>query len=132
MAGRGWEWLRRYAPAEAAATAGATVAALAAHRLGVPTATAFAAAIGENLAFYAVILLRDLYRGPRRNALRRLLIEFGPAEVLDTFAVRPLAMYLATVLVGPLLLAVVLGKVVADVVFYGLAIVGYELGRSTR
>ena len=50
--------------------------------------------VGETLALYMVILFRDLRRtlSPRRHTLTALLVEFGPAEVLDTFAVRPLAM----------------------------------------
>ena len=126
------EWLWRYGPAEAAATAGALAAAAATNALDMPAATAFAAALGETLAFYMVILFRDLRRtlGPRRHTLTALLVEFGPAEVLDTFAVRPLAMYLGPLLVGHLAAGVLAGKLAADIVFYALAIVGYQLGTA--
>lgn len=132
--GRSLEWVRRYGPAEVGAVVGALLAAMAADRFGVAAATAIASALGEGIAFYAVILVRDMSRrrGPDGGGriLRRLLLEFGPAELLDTFAVRPLAMYAAAGLLGNLVLGTLAGKVAADVVFYGLAIVGYELGKS--
>jgi hypothetical protein len=125
-------WLWRYGPAELAGTAGAVVAATAAGVCGVPAATAYAGAIGETLAFYAVVLVRDLRRCPggRRGAMAALLVEFGPAEIADTVAVRPLAMYAGPLLLGNLTGGVLAGKVAADVVFYGLALAGYELHRA--
>ncbi len=135
--GRLQEWLLRYAPAEVFALIGALGGALAVSQLGYPAVPAYAGAIGEGIAFYAAILVRDL-RDRRRpghprlslaHTIRNLSLEFGPAEVLDSFVVRPLAMYLGTVLVGSLTAGVILGKIVADVVFYSLAIVGYEFGK---
>ena len=57
--GRAREWLGRYAPAEAAATLGALLAAGVAGWFGVAAATAYAGAIGEAIAFYAVVFVRD-------------------------------------------------------------------------
>ncbi len=135
--GRAREWLGRYAPAEVAATLGALLGAGVAAWFGGAAATAYAGAIGEAIAFYAVVFVRDQRRSSRRSGdgspwrtLRGLLMEFGPAELVDTFAVRPLAMYLATVLIGHVATGVLVGKVAADVVFYTLAIIGYEIRRS--
>jgi hypothetical protein len=133
-AGRAREWLGRYAPAEAAATLGALFAAGLASHLGGAAAAAFAGAVGEAVAFYAVVFIRDLRRRKRQRpgaragwrTLRDLLTEFGPAELLDTFAARPLAMYAAAVLAGNLVAGVIVGKIAADVVFYTLAIISYE------
>jgi hypothetical protein len=132
------EWLGRYAPAEAAAVLGAMLAATIANRFGVPAATAFAGAIGEAVAFYAVLFVRDLRRGstlPFRGravwrTLRDLLVEFGPAELLDTLAVRPVAMYVGQIVVGDMTTGVILGKIAADIVFYTLAIIGYEARKA--
>ncbi len=121
------EWLNRYLPAEAAAIAGAVSAAWLVDHAHFAAATAFAGAIGETVAFYAVIVARQ-----RRVELRSLLIEFGVAESADTFLVRPLAMYIASALVGQTVIGVVLGKLAADVVFYGLAITGYEVNRAMK
>jgi hypothetical protein len=133
------EWLARYAPAEVAATLGAVLGASAAGRFGVATATVFAAAIAETVAFYTVLFVRDLrhWSSTRRpgdralwTTLRNLVVEFGPAELLDTFAVRPLAMYAASTVVGQVVTGVILGKIAADAVFYTLAIIGYEVCKS--
>jgi hypothetical protein len=149
-------WFGRYAPAEVAATFGALLAGGAANLAGSTAATVYAATFGEFVAFYGVIIWRDLIRRDlarqdlaRQDLARRdlsggraregrpwwrfaaLLLEFGPAELLDALIVRPLAMYLAATMVGNLLLGIVIGKVAADVVFYAVAIAGHELGRTS-
>jgi hypothetical protein len=131
------EWLARYAPAEAAATVGALAAAALTGPAG-PAVTAYAGAIGDGVGFYLVLFVRDLRRQPpagRRRAVvrtvRDLVMEFGPAELLDTFLVRPLAMYLAQRWLGSATAGVVVGKVVADAVFYALAITAYELRKRS-
>jgi hypothetical protein len=133
--GRVREWFARYAPAEAAAILGALFATVVADRFGVAAATAYAGAVGDGVGFYAVLLVRDLRRRPKGSrgrlarTLRGLVVEFGPAELLDSFVVRPLAMYLAARWLGHAAAGVVVGKVVADAVFYAVAIVGYEMRR---
>jgi hypothetical protein len=108
-----------------------------------PAATAYAATIGEGIAFYAVLLVRDVRTRaracrPPQGALhartvalaaRGLALEFGPAELLDTLAVRPGAMLLGPLLLGSVTVGVLAGKIAADVVFYAIAIVTYETGR---
>lgn len=126
------EWLWRYGPAEVSGTVGALVAAGVTGVFAGAAATAYAGAIGETLAFYAVVLVRDLraHTGPRRRVLAGLAVEFGPAELADTLVVRPLAMYLGPLFVGHLAAGVLAGKLAADVVFYALAILGYELRKA--
>jgi hypothetical protein len=125
-------WLRRYAPAEVAAALGAVASAAGADQFGMPAATAYAATIGSGIAFYAVLLVHDVRRPGLRtvgSAARGLAVEFGPAEVLDTLAVRPGAMLLGPLLLGGVTIGVLAGKVAADVVFYAIATVSYETGR---
>jgi hypothetical protein len=136
-AGRVREWLARYAPAEAAATLGALLAANVTGTVAGAAAAAYAGTIGDAIAFYAVLFVRDLRRQPIRRSggrvrrtLRDLLTEFGLAEVVGTVAVRPFAMYAATLLTGSLMVGVIVGTVVADVVFYTLAIIGYEMRKA--
>ncbi|WP_327582774.1 hypothetical protein OHA25_43660 [Nonomuraea sp. NBC_00507] len=99
---------------------------------------AFAGSLGETIAFYAVLLVRDV-RARRRSdpqrpavyvTVRGLLVEFGPAEVADTLVVRPFAMYVGPMIVADAAMGVALGKFAADLVFYTLAIIGYELRRG--
>ena len=136
--GRVREWVNRYAPAEVGALVGAVLGAAGASPLDLPAATAYAGAFGEAVGFWGVLLVRGLRRRRRCGQARRsmprtmgaLLLEFGPAELLDSLAVRPLAMYVGPLIVGNLVAGIVVGKIAADVVFYALAIVGYELGRT--
>jgi selenocysteine lyase/cysteine desulfurase len=127
-------WIRRYGPAEVAAVAGALVAAGIVDGAGTAAATAVAATLGETVAFYVTILIRDLRARPAdrpvRVVLRGLVIEFGPAEALDTALLRPAAMYLGPLVTGDLTAGVIAGKVAADLVFYGIAAFGHEIGRS--
>ncbi|GAA3705906.1 hypothetical protein GCM10022204_24390 [Microlunatus aurantiacus] len=134
--GRVREWIGRYLVAELAGLTTALLAALAAtawapDRLAV---AAYASALGEGVGFYAGFLLvrylREDIEGPPRRRLAVIVaaavVEFGPAEILDTVLIRPAAMYLASWATGNVIVGVLIGKVAADVVFYGLAITSYE------
>jgi hypothetical protein len=131
--GRVREWFARYAPAEAGAVLGAVLATVVAEPFGAAVATAYAGSVGDGVGFYGVMLVRDLRRQPKgapgrlARTLRGLVVEFGPAELLDSFVVRPLAMYLAATWLGHAAAGAVAGKVAADAVFYAVAIMGYEL-----
>jgi hypothetical protein len=116
--------------------AGALAGAAATHPFGIPGLTALVAALAESLAFYAVVVARDMRARHRHGntaaaTISDLIAEFGPAEVLDTLLVRPLAMYVGTAATGNIT-GVVLGKVVADVAFYAVAVTGHELVRAAR
>ncbi|NUR71447.1 MAG: hypothetical protein HOU81_11550 [Hamadaea sp.] len=115
------EWFVRYAPPELAGIAGALAVA---GWFGKPAL----GALGETVAFYTVVFARD-HRAPRRvrHTLRDMVFEFGPAELIDSAAVRPLAMYAGTILLGGMVVGITVGKIAADVVFYALAIAGYEV-----
>lgn len=121
-------WLSRYAPAE---VAGITGALLATAPLDDPAAAAVAGTLGETVGFYAMIFARDVRAGGRPGrVVRDMVLEFGPAEVLDTLLVRPAAIYLATRALGATTTGVVAGKLAADAVFYTVAIIGYEARRA--
>ncbi len=137
-------WIRRYLPSEIAGTATALAAAAISYRLsGSLFVAAIAGTIGENLGFYGVAGARNFAeqwrdsRGDpgarRRSAISRTAwlsaVEFGPAELIDTLAVRPLLLWLAPVLIGLPAAGWIAGKIGADLVFYGIAGFGYVLGR---
>ena len=140
------DWVRRYGLAEVAGVLTALFAAWIADVLGAPAVViAYAATAGENIGFYGVIVSRQLavdrrlalaagmpYHGLRVwRTMRELLLEFGPAEVLDSVVFRPLAMGLGVRFLGRDL-GVVAGKLAADVTFYLPVIVTYELRRQAR
>lgn len=130
------EWLRRYLPAEGVATGSALLGGLIAG-FGNPLLAALGGTWGENIGYYATIIARDLRARRRRDgrltpggvlrALRNLLLEFGGAEVLDSFIVRPTAMLALITITGNLPIGLILGKVTADLAFYCAAIGAYEL-----
>ena len=141
------EWIRRYGPAEIIGSVMAVAGAFVAPEIVNPqsswardVAVAYGGTIGENLGFYGTIITLEL-RSDRRKLIEQgtlyglravartawnLLMEFGPAEILDSLIIRPLAMGIGASLLGrgPGVLA---GKIVADVAFYILSIASYEI-----
>ena len=129
-------WVRRYVPSEVVGTMVAVMSATVAAGLGANTVMiALAGAWGEVLGFYLPLLVREFSAQrdeaplPRASwyALRNLLLEFGAAELLDTGLLRPALMTGAMQLIPHLSIAIIVGKLAADIFFYGLAIIGYEL-----
>ncbi len=134
------EWLRRYGLAECGGITCAVLASFIARRAtGNPVASGYAGAWGETLGYVTVLVARDLlFAARRRRDARRaftirdgagviggLLVEFGPAGLLDTLLTRPFAMAVGTRLLG-LPLGVIAGKLVADGLFYVPVIAMYE------
>lgn len=136
------EWIRRYLPCEIAGTAAEFgAAALAYGATGSLAAAAVAATVGASAGYYAMAFLtalrwtyRDHCHRTRRDrvvvsvllALRSVAIEFGPAELIDSIAVRPLAFYVGPMLFGNVAAGWIFGKLVSDVAFYGCAVFSYE------
>jgi hypothetical protein len=131
------EWVRRYAPAELLALIGALAGWLAADlATGNALVAAYAAAIGDNVAYYGFLATRevrdrcrtapDSRLGAGVRACGALAIEFGPAEALDSLVVRPACVAVGVAALGPLA-GVLAAKLVADLVFYIPVIATYEL-----
>jgi hypothetical protein len=59
--------------------------------------------------------------------VRNLAIEFGPAELLDSLLMRPIALTIGLTVMDSPILGALLGKLAADIVFYVPTIVSYEL-----
>jgi hypothetical protein len=140
------EWARRYLPAEALGTSTALAAAWVEYALsGSLVSAAIAGTIGEALGYYGYIVIREVLRhgggrrlrgAPRRRwrlgikTVRDLLIEFGPAELIDSFLARPFFMYLMPSLLHDFTAGILVGKLAADAIFYSLAIGAYELRKQ--
>lgn len=138
------EWLKRYLPAELLSV-GATLAGgwLAFALTGNQLAVALAATWAGNVAYFGYIIAADLrktYRQCRQRLvpfsaghlwhnLKALCIEFGVAEIADSFFIRPALLYYLPQLTGNLTTGLVLAKLAADVTFYVPAIIGYELSK---
>lgn len=130
-------WVRRYLVAELTGLAVAIVTAVVVAYWSQfhMAAVAIAASLGETVGFYLGFLISQYRRGEIVGPLRQRIaltfsaaaVEFGPAEVADTFLVRPSLMFLGSLGTGNVLVGVLVGKIAADVVFYALSITSYEL-----
>jgi hypothetical protein len=130
------EWCARYLPAEIVGTVCAVIGAYVAFRIMEDRAVAaISGTLAENVGFYGVMTVTEWRRqaagrpGLHRRAGRTaavLFAEFGPAEALDSLLVRPVCMYLGPFVTGGIASGSLLGKLIADAVFYAVAIVSYE------
>lgn len=142
------EWIARYLPLEILGTVAALAGAWLAYALtGSLVVAAIAGTIAEGIGYYAIVVVRGIRSHlasdrvrrvpsrPRRALLvtalelRSLAAEFGPAEMLDTFVVRPALMFAVPAAWGVHPAAWLVGKLLADVVFYVVTIVSFEIGR---
>lgn len=133
------EWFDRYKYAEVAATS-AVLASSQFSRIFNGLTTAYLITFAEYLAFYGVILFMAYKRLAITNQsldkktqlkeifilIRNLLLEFGYPAILDLFFIRPFCMYWIPILTENYFMGIILGKIAADSIFYGLAIVNYE------
>lgn len=130
-------WMKRYLPAEILGTASMLAAGLAVTLwTDAAAAVALAALLGETVGFYAVLAV-SVYREQRSSASSRrravartgmlLIAEFGPAEVLDTLLIRPIALVAGVWLLTDPVWGLLAGKIVADIVFYAIAAGAFTL-----
>jgi hypothetical protein len=135
------EWIKRYLPAEILAIMGALAGGMITHFLfHNQVITALGGTWGENIGFYGKILYSDIRDRSLRDeritfvgmlkVLRNIVIEFGPGEYLDSFVIRPAAMYFFPKVTGNVVLGLFLGKISADVTFYLPTIIAYEFRKK--
>jgi hypothetical protein len=136
------EWVGRYLLCEIVGTVGELGgAAIAYLATGSLAAAAITATIGASAGYYAaayVSALRWSYRDHDRRpwpsrvlmsnllALRSVAVEFGPAELIDSLAVRPVAFYVGPLMFHNTIAGWIFGKLVSDLAFYLCAIFSYE------
>jgi hypothetical protein len=135
-------WIRRYLPCEIAGTAAELGGAAIAYLLtDSAAAAAITATIGASAGYYSAAYTAALRwalceYGDRPRAarffvanlfaFRSVAIEFGPAELIDSIAIRPAAYYLGPLLFDNLVVGWIFGKLVSDIGFYVLAVLTYE------
>jgi hypothetical protein len=137
------EWFDRYKYAELAATSAALLGSQFS-RVFDGLTTAYLITFIEYFAFYGVIITITYKQLTKNNSaiqqrtsyrdilliVKNLLLEFGYPALLDLLLVRPFCMYWLPILTGNAVIGVMLGKLCADLVFYFLAIVNYEIMKS--
>ena len=137
-------WARRYGAAEITGTLTAYLGYFSV--LGMTQndlASAYGGSVGESVGFFGMMIIREIaadrskarrrlgsydWKGMRSTA-RGLFMEFGPAELLDTGLIGPLAMGTASYYLGPAI-GILVGKLASDLTFYGSAILAREMRRK--
>lgn len=93
----------------------------------------------DNVVFYGYISFQDLKKKRRKRGLslgtlfrhmRNMFVEFGPAEYLDSFLLRPFYLSSFPYVIGNYPLAILLGSVAAEVTFFIPVIIFYELRKK--
>ena len=105
---------------------------------------AFVGSAIASISFYGIVAYNDIRKSIKEHKnsktkyefksffadFRNLIVEFGPAEILDVLAVRPFFMYLIPRLTGEFLLGNFIGKMIAEVIFFIPAIIMYEVRKK--
>jgi len=140
--GRVKEWIKRFLPAEIFGSLLAVTASyITLHLTGNKILAAYAGAIGDTTGFYTTIIIQGsvAHRASLKNenksftllsflyVFKNMLIEFGPAEILDSLFLRPFFMYIFPVLLHNYPLGVLTGKIASDISFYIPVIISHEL-----
>lgn len=135
------EWLKRYLPAEILSIIGALTGGMLVHFLfHNQVVTALGGTWGGNIGYYGQIIYSDTKKRKLKDGkttltgilktFRNIVIEFGPAEYLDSFIIRPVAMYLFSVITGNIALGLLLGTIIANITFYLPTIIAYEFRKK--
>ena len=136
------KWISRYLPGEIIGTLtaliGATITYNVTHSY---IAAGIAGTICENIGYYGYFISLEAYAQYKKhkehplmrrtalitsNTAKRLLVEFGLAEAVDSLLVRPYLMTVTPQYIGPYWLGTLIGKIAADSIFYSFAIMGHE------
>jgi hypothetical protein len=139
------DWLRRYGLAEVSSLILTVVSSWLTYEYSKNNlTTAFVATWVGNIGYFGTILIQDILLaisqlqkngkkysfGTFYKNLKALLVEFGIAELFDSFFLRPTLMYYLPLWVDNLALGVTMAKFLADITFYIPAIVSYELSKK--
>ena len=105
---------------------------------------AFVGAWTENVGYYGFIMLREVRLKKKQHKeqnkkygfasffkmLFHLFVEFGPAEYLDSFVIRPFYLYFFPFFISNFAVALFVGQMAANVTFYIPTIFSYEMKKK--
>jgi hypothetical protein len=124
------EWLLRYGPAELFSTFMAMASGTLAYKItSNDIISAYIASTTEVASFYLVMISVEYRRFTKNHPweiAKNLFFEFGPAELSDFLIIRPFSMTMGMRLFGQGI-GLIIGKIVADFLFYLPVIIRYEL-----
>lgn len=130
------EWLERYAMAEILSIISIVISAtILTNIFGLIIISAFVATWIGNFVYYGIIVFKDL-KEKELNPLtlikqtRNMIIEFGPAEYLDSFVIRPFLLSVIPYFISNYPLAIFIGTNLANITYYIPTIISYELRKK--
>lgn len=130
------EWFNRYSVPLVLATLAAIISANIIKSLfGNNIIAGITATWVDNLVFYGYITITDL-KNKHFNIInllkhsRNMVVEFGPAEYLDSFILRPFYLSSFPYFISNYSLAIVLGSLAAEVSFFIPTIISYEFRKK--
>lgn len=141
------EFSKRYLPAEIVGTLTAIGAATISHIYSDNAVfIAYVATLGEAVGFFSTILLQHFIALSKKRKtenkqfslpdipiiISHVLLEFGPAEILDSLVLRPFFMYLFPLLMRNFTMGILMGKIAGDITFYMLVILSYEMKKRLK
>jgi hypothetical protein len=136
------EWIKRYLPSEIIGTTTALTAASIAHLFYKnPVFIAYAGSLGEAIGFYSTVFIQNIIASCKKNKITNrhlsfsglikiishILLEFGPAGIIDGVLLRPMFMYVFPIYLKNFPLGILAGKIAGDITFYILVILSYEI-----
>lgn len=135
------EWFKRYAFAELVGVVFALVFSnVSMLFFGNEIVSGFIGTWSNNLGFYGIIISKDIKERRKRNKilgmkdylaqLRNVIVEFGPAEYLDTFLIRPFYLIFLPYVMPNYSLAILAGTILADITYFIPTIISYEFRKK--
>ena len=135
------EWLKRYAFAHIIGLIFTILVATLSHILFKNIIlSAFLATWSDNIAYYGIIIYGDLKLQKKKDkklktksflkVARGIVMEFGLAEYLDSFIIRPFYLSVFPHFIPNYSLAILAGSICAEVTFYIPTIISYELKKK--
>jgi hypothetical protein len=134
------EWFQRYALAELVGLIFTIVfSSLSMFLGGNIIVSGFVGTWADNLGFYGTIVYKDLKQARKRKRLgfgdyckqlRNAIVEFGPAEYLDSFIIRPFYLSFFPYVLSSYALAILVGTLLADITYYIPTVISYEFRKK--
>jgi hypothetical protein len=135
------EWLQRYAPAEVCGIIGWQLFSfLWLYFTGSREIAAFTGSIWDTGSIYTFITAREVITDRKKwkfywffwiiKTFRNLIAEFWVAEIFDVLLIRPFCMYFFPLIISNFQLWIFIGWMVANLSFYGMAIIWYEVRKK--
>ncbi len=128
------EWVKRYGTAEVIglifAVLGANVSFILTKNI---ILSAFIGTWTENIGFYGTIAYNDLKNKKNKPYLKQtlhMIIEFGPAEYIDSFLIRPLYLSFFPYIITNYSLAILVATILANITYYIPTIISYEIKKK--